>query len=106
MKHIGCTVFGHRIVEPTHGVEACERCNDARMYYDIENPFSRFDYLGIVGTLLLYARNAWFWTASKCLPWRRCAYCSKLFFRPTAAGCCVCCHAHCSPDCCQSDVPF
>lgn len=88
-----CRFFGHKIIEPTAGVELCERCGDSVAYYHDGSQWTDRERYGLVEPI----RN-WYWIMKRrWLPsiFRRCDQCNKRMWFGSLYDrdfCCKTCH--------------
>lgn len=98
MRQLLCRIFGHKVSEPTPGVEYCDRCHDHAAYYYDGSQWTDEERDGLVGPI----RN-WWWRVRN-WAWPRCLHCRKrLVLRRKIKDGCGC---FCSEDCEENWIPF
>jgi hypothetical protein len=94
-KKLLCWLFGHDPIEPTSGVEVCQRCGDSVAYYLDGSQWTYRERYGVLDPLRAFA----FRVRSLALP--RCDQCGKLLlFRRRV------CETFCSEKCFDEWIPF
>jgi hypothetical protein len=89
-----CLLFGHKLINPEMGVEACDRCDAVRVYYDGEY-FSDSERYGLIEPLRAIAGNIRRWSVP------RCDQCGRLLLFRRKFG-----NTFCSDECMKNWLPF
>ena len=94
-KRFVCWLIGHRLCEPTCGVELCERCGASHDYMETGGPFTDRERFGVFDPLWQVFSRLRRWT------WPRCDQCGKLLVFRRKYG-----ETFCSEECMRDWLPF